>query len=161
MQKYNSEKLNQLDGELFEFKADVFSDTRGVFVPKLDNAGMIKGTTLPYILHLKVGCRMMLTYNIDVCDNLTNGSLGQVIAFKRDSKGKVKYVMVKFDDPESGKERRKEMNFENEYLGENATPIEVMEFEFTYGDRSTASATAVNYPIKLAYSTTAHKIQVG
>ena len=159
--KYNGEKLNQLDGELFEFKADVFSDTRGVFVPKLDNAGMIKGTTLPYILHLKVGCRMMLTYNIDVCDNLTNGSLGQVIAFKRDSKGKVKYVMVKFDDPESGKERRKEMNFENEYPGENATPIEVMEFEFTYGDRSTASATAVNYPIKLAYSTTAHKIQVG
>ena len=160
--KYNKEKLNDLAGELFEFKADVYSDTRGVFVPKLDKAGQIEGTTLPYILHLKVGCRVMLTYNIDVCDNLTNGSLGQVIAFKLDSKAKVKYVLVKFDDPVSGKERRKEINFDKEYPGESATPIEIKEFEFTFGkNRSTASATAVNFPLKLVYSFTAHKIQVG
>ena len=104
---------------------------------------------------------MMLTYNIDVCDNLTNGSLGQVIAFKLDSNTKVKYVIVKFDDPDSGKERRKEINFEKEYPGESATPIEIMQFEFTYGDRSSASATVANYPLRLAYCSTAHKIQVG
>ena len=88
--RFNNEKLNELPGELFEFNAQVFSNTRGAFVPKLDNAGQVKGTPLQYLLKLKVGCRVMLTWNIDVCDNLSNGSLGKVIGFKRDSNNKIK-----------------------------------------------------------------------
>ena len=53
----------------------------------------------------------MLTWNLDVCDSLTNGSLGQVIDFKHDSNGNVKYIMVKFDDPNAGKERRKQFHW--------------------------------------------------
>ena len=156
---YNNAKLNELPGELFEFKAEVFSNTRGEFVPKVDNAGQVKGTTLQYVLNLKVGCRVMLTWNIDVCDNLANGSLGKVLGFKRDSKNKVKYILVKFDDPSSGRERRKQINFEKEYPGENATAIDLMEFDFTIGDKSTATATAINFCLRLAYASTAHKIQ--
>ena len=68
--------------------------------------------------------------------------------------------MVKFNDPNSGRERRKQFNFEKEYPGENATPIERMEIEFTFGENSSATATAVNFPLRLAYASTAHKIQV-
>ena len=158
--RFNNQKLNELPGELFEFKAQVTSDTRGEFVPKLDKGGQVTGTTLQYILNLKLGCKVMLTWNIDVCDTLTNGTLGQVIAFKRDSKNKVKYILIKFDDPRSGQERRKELNFENEYPGEDLTPIEKMEIEFTYGEKGSSTATAVNWPLKLAYSGTSHKVQV-
>ena len=158
--RFNNQKLNELPGELFEFKAQVTSNTRGEFVPKLDKGGQVTGTTLQYILNLKLGCKVMLTWNIDVCDTLTNGTLGQVIAFKRDSKNKVKYILIKFDDPRSGQERRKELNFEKEYPGENLTPIEKMEIEFTYGEKGSSTATAVNWPLKLAYSGTAHKVQV-
>ena len=48
-------------------------------------------------------------------DSLVNGSLGEVVGFKRDSKNRVKYVLVKFDDPSSGQERRKQLNFEEEF----------------------------------------------
>ena len=134
--KFNNEKLNELPGELFEFKAEVSSNTSGVFVPKLDKGGQVSGTTLQYMLRLKVGCRVMLTWNIDVCDSLVNGSLGEVVGFKRDSKNRVKYVLVKFDDPSSGQERRRQLNLEEEYPGEDATAIEKMELEFTYGEKA-------------------------
>ena len=157
--KVNNEKLNLLPGELYEFKTQVSSNTRGIFVPKIDNAGQVKGTTLQYELKLKLGCRVMLTWNIDVCDGLANGSLGQVIDFKFDSNKKVRYVMVKFNDPNSGKERRQKFETEKNYPGENATPIEMIEFEFTFGEQSSATATATNFPLRLAYASTAHKIQ--
>ena len=103
----------------------------------------------------------MLTWNVDVCDSLTNGALGKVIDFKRDSNNKVKYIMVKFDDPTFGKERRDQYDLEAEYPGENATPIELLEHEFSLGENSTATATAINFPMRLAYASSAHKIQVG
>ena len=143
---------------MFEFKAEVRSNTRGLFIPKIDNSGQVSGTTLQYNLKLKIGCRVMLTWNIDVCDLLTNGSQGQVIDFNRDSNDKVKYIMIKFDDPNSGKERRQQYKFINEYQ-EEATPIELLEIEFRVGKESTATALAVNFPLRLAYASTAHRIQ--
>ena len=154
------DRLNELPGELVEIKAEVSSNTRGEFVPKIDKAGQIMGTTLQYKLKLKLGCRVMLTWNIDVCDSLTNGSLGQVIDFKRDSNNKVRYIMVKFDDPSSGKERREQSHFEKQYPGEFATPIEMREDEFSIKKNGTAKATAINFPLRLSYATTSHRIQV-
>lgn len=34
----------------------------------------------------------MQTYNMDVVDNLTNGTLGEVAGFQKNSHNKVKYV---------------------------------------------------------------------
>ena len=64
----NNQRINELDGKEFELQAIVFSETRGTFVPNLDNKGDIRGTTLQYNLKLKKKSRVMLTYNLDVCD---------------------------------------------------------------------------------------------
>ena len=160
---YNSIKLNKAAGDLIQFKAMVFSESRGVFKPKLNNDGSIIGTTLQYEIDLKKGCRVMLTTNLDVCDGLVNGSLGTVIGFEYSKRGQIKYIMVKFDDEEDGVRRRK--NFDSlvsKYPGENATPIEKMEYGFSQSkkqDIASARATAINFPLKLCYSTSAHKTQ--
>ena len=109
---------------------------------------------------LKKGCRVMLTLNLDVCDSLTNGSQGDVVDFTYDKNGKLRFVLVKFDEYESGKERRKNFEFENDYPGQNVTPIEIKESSFPLSKKTaSATATALQLPLKLAYAATAHKIQ--
>ena len=80
------------------FKADVHSDARGTFKPKLNN-GKIEGSTLQYEINLKVGARVMLTANMDVCDGLVNGTLGTVAGFEYYSSGEVRYVMARGTGP--------------------------------------------------------------
>ena len=69
--------------------------------------------------------------------------------------------MVAFDDKEDGKRRR--ANFGHlvaKYPGVNATPIERMEVNFSQSKKQDgAQGTAVNFPLKLCFATTAHKIQ--
>ena len=104
----------------------------------------------------------MLTYNLDVCDSLTNGSQGEVVDFKYDSNNKIKYVLVKFDEVVSGRERRETFSFEVEYPGRNVTPIALKETNFSLSKNKTnasSTATAVQFPLKLAYAATAHKVQ--
>ena len=157
--EYNSRKLSQVPGELYEFRAKVSIATRKDFIPQLDNAGLIKNSPLPYICQLKVGARVMLSYNIDVVDSLTNGALGEVIGFKKVPNGEVRYVMVKFDDNDCGKDRRKALNFDKEFPNLNATAIDLLEFEFSMRAGGAAKAVAINFPLRLAWGTTAHKIQ--
>ena len=161
--KYNAERLNELPGELVYFKAHVHSDTRGVFKPKLKN-GRIDGATLEYELNLKVGARVMLTANMDICDGLVNGSLGSVAGFERYSSGEVRYVMVEFDDPNDGKKHRLSLrdDIKRRYAGKIVTQIERREENFSFSkDRDYASSggVAVNFPLKLCFAATGHKVQ--
>ena len=79
--KVNKSKLNEVSGKMETITAIVYSETKGEFKPRLDKKGDIAGTNLKYELSLKKGCRIMLTYNLDVCDSLTNGSQGEIIEF--------------------------------------------------------------------------------
>ena len=69
--------------------------------------------------------------------------------------------MVSFDDKEDGKRRRTNCDrVVAKYPGLNATPIELMEINFSQSKKQDgAQGTAVNFPLKLCYATTAHKIQ--
>ena len=49
----------------------------------------------------------MLTFNIDTCDGLTNGTFGTIVGFDFDNFGNLRTVIVQFDDDETGKETRK------------------------------------------------------
>ena len=104
----------------------------------------------------------MLTYNLDVCDSLTNGSLGQIIDIVYDKHGKVKLVLVQFDEILSGRERRKHSSIAKGYSGLNVTPIEILEKPYPLSKNKTnasSTATILQFPLKLAYAATAHKIQ--
>ena len=50
----------------------------------------------------------MLTVNLDVQDGLCNGAIGTLGAILVNSKGQVTKLMVKFDDPNTGRDLRNE-----------------------------------------------------
>ena len=156
----NRKKINEIPGELIVVEAIVTSRTRKSFKPKVDKAGQVKNMPLQMTLEMKKNARVMLTVNLDVCDNLTNGCLGSIFDFILDSNGNVKYVLVIFDDPSSGEAYRKSNNYENQYPGLRVTPIKKEEFEYQLKEGSASTATALNFPLKLAWGTTCHKIQV-
>ena len=69
---------------------------------------------------------------------------------------------MKFDSKESGQERRKRFKSEEKYAGQELTPIEILERSFSLSKKQTSAsstATAIQFPLKLAYAATAHKIQ--
>ena len=127
----NKERLNKEHGTLISIKATVQNESQGLFKPKLDNTGNIRGTNLQYELNLKKGCRIMLTSNLNVCDSLTNGTQGTVIDFKYSNQSLVEHIIVQFDEEICGKELRKQKNIEILYPGQNATQIEKSEVRFS------------------------------
>ena len=139
------------------------SAARGVFKPELVN-GIIRGTPLVYELQLKIGARVMLTTNLDVCDGLVNGSIGTVAGFEYKRGGGVRYVMVEFDDPKDGRNRRLSLSedIKRKYPGKIVTHIEMLEVNFSQGrDRDYASVggLACNFPLRLCFAATGHKLQ--
>ena len=119
----NKEMLNREEGALIVILATVQNESQGIFKPKLDNTGNIRGTNLQYELKLKKGCRIMLTSNLNVCDSLTNGTQGTVLNFKYSKEDVVENIIVRFDEEICGKELRKIKNLEIVYPGQNATSI--------------------------------------
>ena len=111
----------------------------------------------------------MLTTNLDVCDGLVNGSLGTVAGFEfnrgsGDSNERVRYVMVEFDDPKDGKNRRLSLreDIKLKYPDKIVTHIEKIEVNFSLSrDRDYASSggVAVNFPLRLCFAASAHKVQ--
>ena len=101
----------------------------------------------------------MLTYNIDTCDGLTNGAFGEAIDIVYNPDKSIKFILVKFKSENVGKERRKKYP----EFGENVTRIGLHESHYGIEGnkfaRSAAKATAINFPLKLSFSCTAHKIQ--
>ena len=49
-------------------------------------------------MQLKENARVMLTYNVNVSDGLSNGTTGKIVGFIKNKKGDVSYVGVLFDD---------------------------------------------------------------
>jgi exonuclease III len=107
-------------------------------------------------LKLKVGARISLTHNIDAVDGLVNGAMGEVLGFTHHPDNSVQFVMVKFDNAESGMERRKEYNVSK---FPDCTAIDRLQFEFQLRKAGTATGTAINFPLRLGWGTTLHRLQ--
>ena len=105
----------------------------------------------------------MLTYNIDTCDSLANGAFWVILGFKLDEDEKIKQVYVQFLNKECGKERRKNfVSLQLQFPGKNVTPIEVIEFSYSLSRKNksgNATASAIQFPLKLAFAATSHKMQ--
>ena len=88
--QHNLKMLNKLPGELVELPAQ-HKNPRG-WKPPLTDYGTIKNTKFMKMLQLKKGARVKLIFNVSTLDNLTNGVMGTVIAFCRNSSGNVECV---------------------------------------------------------------------
>ncbi len=156
----NVQKLNELSCTLVILEAVHVHSSKSKFRPVVSSDGFVNNTPFLSKVALKIGARVMLTYNCDTADGLTNGSTGAVLHFAK--KGDtITHVLVLFDEPETGSNARKRNpGFEHEYP--MCTPIGRVSFEYSLGklrkDHS-AKAKVIQFPLVLAWAMTAHKMQ--
>ena len=162
---HNIKMLNTLKTKLVENKAITLPKK---YKPPINN-GRIAKTQYMEKLQLKVGARVKLIANILVLDKLVNGSLGKIVAFEfkndKDGKAQLACVVVKLDDPKAGEIwRQKYHGLSRKYERQNGTPIMIVEQDYDLksktGKNHVPKAKVIQFPIKLAWASTAHGVQV-
>ena len=168
----NEKRLDAMSGDPVPFTAVVTRSGKRLLnkdgtpkKPKLSNDGSVFNTPLQYELNLKVEAKVMLTYNVDVLDSLVNGALGVVVGFETVN-GVTKTILVHFNNPKAGRERRKKnpAYLQQMFPDIPVTPISRIEFRFNLSKNPTSQndlMLAVQFPLKVSFACTCHKIQGG
>ena len=139
---------------------------RGAFAPKnfnppIGKAGEVSKTPFQKELKVKVGSKVILTYNTNTSDGLTNGARGDLLGIMRDARGNISKIIVKFEKDSVGREKRRNCpDIQRKYPG--GTPIEKVSFSYSISPSKKATvstATVIQFPLKLAFACTTHKIQ--
>ena len=158
----NELKLEMNPNDEYLSRAYHICDTQQNFKPLLQY-GKVKNTPCLNELKFKIGSEVMLTYNLDVCDYLANGSRGTVIGITTNQNGKLQYILVQFHDPKAGKERRKKFpSIQKDYPDNLPTPIEKLDFSYSLSKKAYSKSTmakVVQYPLVLGESISGHKSQ--
>ena len=162
--KINDAKLENMDGDCHSFLANVTRAGKPMKNPRKDNNGTIFNTPLQLNLNLKIGAKVMLIYNVDVMDSLTNGTIGHVVGFETNPQGSVTTILVHFENDKSGRELRKKnsTHLTQRFPNIPVTPIARIEFRFNSSKSPTSQndfMKAVQFPLKLSFACTAHKMQ--
>ena len=158
--EFNTKRLNNLPGKLYTMEAKHLCKSKKNFKPIIRKAGQIADTQFEDTLHVKIGGRVMLIYNLAVYDGLCNGALGTVVAVEESKADCVKHIIVQFDNPETGKEMRKKFPAHVK-KHPKGTVIARMELEYSLGKIQTggASAKLIQFPLISSFAVTAWKFQ--
>nr|XP_055049553.1 uncharacterized protein LOC129435076 [Misgurnus anguillicaudatus]XP_055049554.1 uncharacterized protein LOC129435076 [Misgurnus anguillicaudatus] len=103
-------------------------------------------------IQVAVGARIMVTRNLDVEDGIVNGCFGQIVNIvtkTRDGIATVHMLGLQLDNPNAGLKHRRRVQGEDD----NSVYIERSEESLRKG------TVRRQFPIKLAYACTAHKVQ--
>ena len=163
--KLNERGLNEINAELVTVDAINIHPTIKNFQPHVNSKGNIgterNSTPFKQELHLKIGARVMLTFNIDVLDCLTNGARGEIVEFVKDKSGYVQKVVIRFDEICQGEQKRMtDKNSQAMYPG--CTTIERVMYQYSLGKKITSvsnTAKTIQFPLCLCFAATAHKFQ--
>ena len=110
----------------------------------------------------------MLVYNIDIPDLLVNGALGTVVGIEFDKKGEVECIVVSFDRPETGTGQMNSFKqLATKYKKERGCPIYKQTIEELIGTSTKSNRgrkhgsvyKITQFPLRLAWGSTAHKVQ--
>ena len=163
--KLNERGLNEINSELIAVEAITIHPTIKNFKPPVNSKGNIgtERNSSPFkaVLNLKIGARVMLTYNIDVLDCLTNGARGEIVEFLKDKSGYVHKVIIRFDEICQGEQKR---NADKRILATypGCTAIEKVIYQYSLGKKITSisnTAKIIQFPLCLCFAATAHKFQ--
>uniref|UniRef100_UPI00358EA4AB uncharacterized protein n=1 Tax=Myxine glutinosa TaxID=7769 RepID=UPI00358EA4AB len=152
---YNMEKLHSSCSNPLSIDAeDFFRDTKsGKLIKRTTQYIQVLNSNLPRTLTLAVGARVMLTKNINVSDGLVNGVFGTVCHISQTTGVTFPSVVyVVFDNARVGDKLRKEKSIPPS-LPSNSTPIGPQEDSVTNG------GIRRQFPLKLSYACTIHKMQ--
>ena len=158
----NTTNINSLDGELFIIEAKHHHATQAKYKPKIDSRdGTVGSTSFEDKLKVKINAKVMIIHNIDTADGLTNGQLGKLVKIVRTTKGEIDKLIVKLNNPKPGhKNRSNNQNLLSKFP--NCVVIERVNYQYSLRKKSGeggATANVIQFPLKLAFAITSHKIQ--
>ena len=157
----NEKRLMKIKQKEVLIEAKTFHNTMKNFKPPVGKTGAISNTPFQAKLRLKIGAKIMLTYNIDTADGLTNGSRGELMDVIRNQQNEVIQLVIKLDNPCHGRRKQEDTpHLKSKYPG--GTLIDKVSFPFSLSKSKTgsiATAKVEQFPVKLAFAMTAHKIQ--
>ena len=123
--------------------------------------GAVGPTAFINELTLKFGSKVIIIHNIDTPDRLTNGQLGVLVDVIRTTKGEVDKLIVKLNSKNSGIQNRARFPGLAARYPE-CVFIERVTNQYSIRKRSgdvSSTASVIQFPIKLAFAITSHKIQ--
>ena len=154
--EHNQKMLSKIHETVHTVKAidskkDINSGIDIKFPEKVSETGGLENS-----LKIAVGCKVMLTYNFDVTDGLSNGATGTVshIVILANT---VVNILVEFDDPKIGVKAKRLSHYRQDYP--NSVPISRHEASFNIGVRKCIHATRRQFPLRLSWASTIHKVQ--
>ncbi len=158
--KANNEKLTNLQGEEIQVEAHKFPPKSAPDYNFITNKnGCIGETPFKNILRIKTNAIVMLIYNVNTADKLTNGQRGIVTNILFSDPHTVSCLIIKFDDPTVGKSQ-KEKNLK--YSNYKGVPLFRTNYTYAIGKsikNHSAMASVLQFPLTLAWAMTAHKMQ--
>ena len=155
--EWNKTRLDQLDSKLYSSAAQDFSEDRSTNLANITfPSNPLDTGNLLSVLNVKVGARVMLTTNIDVCDGLTNGVMGTVSGVI-EKRGKVHVILVKFDSDGVGTSAKDKSVHKSLFPG--AVPIGRIEATFSVKNRGHVRVSRTQFPLFLCWAVTIHKCQ--
>ena len=154
--KHNQKMLKKITAEVYTIKAiDSKKDRNtGLDIEMPEKPSDTGG--LESELRVGIGCRVMLVSNIDVSDGLSNGATRTVshIVVLADT---VITILVAFDNPKVGVKAKRLSHYRENHP--NAVPVNRHEIAFDIGRRKCINATRRQFPLKLCWASTIHKVQ--
>ena len=152
----NEKRLVLLPTKLYTMEAIHNPAKRNI---NIKPAGTVEETAFLQTLRLKTSARVMLIYNVNTLDGLTNGAQGTVMEILAKEE-RVHYILIKFDNPDIGLEqRRKFLRLPSVSRRPDLIPIERFSLSYTLGDlRKNHGASLLQFPLKLSWASTSHKV---
>uniref|UniRef100_A0A8C1ZIB2 ATP-dependent DNA helicase n=1 Tax=Cyprinus carpio TaxID=7962 RepID=A0A8C1ZIB2_CYPCA len=151
--KYNTETVQALFSDIITIDAEDYrKDPKRGRMKRLNKPATGKKDDLLDTMQVAVGVCVMVTRNLDVEDGIVNGCFGtiaNIVTKTKDGIATVQMLGLQLDNPNAGQKHRKKVRGEEDVL--------------VYIERSEESlrkgAVRRQFPIKLAYACTAHKVQ--
>ena len=129
------------------------------YISKKD--GSVGSTSFMDELWLKLDAKVMLIHNIDIPDMLTNGQIGTLVDMIKCNDNQVELLVIKLVNKKAGEmNRKKNPSLSQKYP--ECVFIERVTMQYSLRKKSNdigTTATVIQFPVRLSYATTAHKIQ--